>query len=141
MKNKKNIRCNECKKIFIKKIYGPITELVTKKKFNIYYCSTCGLYKSYKVPKKLDLFYPNTYRNFRGLNKFVLGSEVCLWEPELISWVVHKEILNVNKFFWLITKVDKLNKWFLEGWVIGGFILGKFLDMLQKGWGWIKSLA
>ena len=31
MKNEKKIRCNECKKILRKKLYGPITELNTKK--------------------------------------------------------------------------------------------------------------
>ena len=51
MKNEKKIRCNECKKILRKKLYGPITELNTKKKFDIYYCSFCKFYKTHKVPK------------------------------------------------------------------------------------------
>ena len=72
MKNEKKIRCNECKKILRKKLYGPITELNTKKKFDIYYCSFCKFYKTHKVPKKLDLFYPNTYRNFKGLKELAL---------------------------------------------------------------------
>lgn len=111
------MKCFNCysKKIFY--LFSSI-DFISKKKFKIYRCKKCSIDFPMPRPSKIDKYYPNNYRDYNQLIKFIFKifyNKTALSFIKLFQGNKKKIILEIGCGNGFLLKIFKTNGWNVFG--------------------------